>query len=228
MLSYSRCCDFYKCPYLFQCHDEVEVTSNAIMVGQQIDTLLNCLLIKNIKDKTVREQAALRVGISGMLQKIIDNNDVCEFLKCPPMVKYWYVDFISSGLEVVDVQKYFELDDLEYRGYIDAVLTDGTTKYVVENKTTSRYYDRFFTSKKNSMQTVGYCIAENTDMVRYCFFNTKNMTEYTPISRRVTHEDIEEFKEWVNFVRDNQTCFVKNREYCSYHDCPKKEECYYG
>lgn len=225
MLSYSRCCDFYRCPYLFQCHDEVILDTPAIRLGTQIDTLLNILMMKHMTPE-LRHKKAIELGVSQMLQTIVDSGDICTMFQVPPMVKNWYIDFVTSGLQVVDCQRHFILEDLDYHGYIDGIVTDGTDTWVIENKTTSRYYDKFFTSKKNSYQAVGYALATGTRLVRYQFFDTKTMSAYTPVSRVVTNEDIDEFKQWVKHVQDNSQCFVKNKEWCSLNDCPIKEECW--
>ena len=121
MLSYSRCSDFYKCPYMFQCHDEIQLHSNAIQLGANIDMLLNCLMLKHVKDPEKQREIAVRLGVSDMLQAIVSNGDVCKMFDVPPMVKQWYIDFVESGVEVLDIQKHFVLDDLDYHGYIDAV-----------------------------------------------------------------------------------------------------------
>lgn len=225
MLSYSRCCDFYRCPYLFQCHDEVVLDTPAIRLGSQIDMMMNMLMIKHLPQEQ-RYKKSVELGITEMMRRIVEGGDACEILNVPPMVKQWYIDFITSGVEVVDVQKYFEIPELDYRGYVDAVFDDGNGLIVVENKTTSRYYDGFFTSKKNSYQAVGYSMAVGTDRVKYQFFDTKTMAAYTPVSRMVTEADRKEFTEWVSHVRDNSTCFVKNKEWCSLNNCPIKEECW--
>lgn len=226
MLSYSRCCDFYKCPFLFQHHDEIELNSTAIRLGTNIDTMLNMLMLKHLP-KERQHQKAIELGVTSMLQSIVDSGDVCAMFDVPVMIKSWYIDFISQGFNVVDIQKHFVLEDLDYHGYIDAVFEKNGSLYVIENKSTSRYYDKFFTSKKNSYQVVGYALATGTRNVRYQFFDTKSMSAYTPVSRLVTDEDIEEFKEWVSFVKQNEFCFVKNKEHCSYNDCPIKEICEY-
>lgn len=225
MLSYSRCCDFYRCPYLFQCHDEVTVDSQYIRLGSQVDMLMNMLMIKHMKEE-LRYKKSVELGITEMMRRIIEAGDACEVLNVPPMVKQWYIDFINMGVEVVDVQSYFEIPELDYRGYIDAIVDDGNGLIVIENKTTSRYYDSFFTSKKNSYQAVGYSIAAKTNRVKYQFFDTKTMSAYTPVSRFVTEDDVKEFTEWVNHVRNNSSCFVKNKEWCSLNNCPIKEECW--
>lgn len=225
MLSYSRCCDFYRCPYLFQCHDDIHLDTPAIRLGSQIDTLLNMLMLKNMEPELQRKKA-VELGVSEMLQKIVDSGDVCDMFQVPPMLKTWYIDFVTSGVKVVDIQQHFVLEDLDYHGYIDAVVDDGNGLVVVENKTTSRYYDSFFTSKKNSYQAVGYAMAVGTKRIKYQFFDTKSMAQYTPVSRLVTDEDIDEFKEWVLNVKKNETCFVKNKEWCSLNSCPIKEECW--
>ena len=225
MLSYSSCSDFYKCPYLFQLHDEVNVVTDAMKLGANIDTMLNVLMVKHIKDPKVKMDAIVRLGISDMLMKMADNGDLNQMFEIPRMVKEWYIDFVQSGLEVLDVQKHFIIDELDYHGYIDAVLWDVKEKIVVENKTTSRFYDKYMASKKESYQAVGYAIAEGTNKVRYQFFNTKNMNEYAPYSKVVTPEEFCEFEEWVKFVRDNQHCIVKNREYCSLNRCLGKDLC---
>lgn len=171
-------------------------------------------------------QKSIELGVTPMLKKIVDAGDLCSVLSVPAMVKSWYIDFVSSGMSVVDCQRHFVLDDLDYHGYIDGIISDGTDTYVVENKTTSRYYDSFFTSKKNSYQAVGYALAVGTRLVRYQFFDTKTMSAYTPVSREITEEDISEFKDWVLHVKQNDTCFVKNKEWCSLNSCPIKEECW--
>lgn len=227
MLSYSRCCDFYKCPWLFQNHDDYELHTKAIELGSQIDTMLNCLMIKHIENPDFRKVKAAELGVSDMLQAIVDSKDMTSLFDVPACVKYWYINFVSSGYKVLDIQKHFVLPDLDYHGYIDAVIEspDGD-KVVVENKTTSNYKEDYFASKSNSFQVVGYSLAEGTDLVRYNFFNTRTLTEYTPYSRQITSQDIEEFTQWVNFVRQHEDCMVKNREYCSLMNCPIKEECW--
>lgn len=225
MLNYSRCCDFYRCPYLFQCHDDVIVNNKAIQLGANIDSMINLLMIKHIKDPVFQRQKAIELGVSDMLMAIANNNDLCEMIKVPKMIKDWYTDFIDSGLEVVDIQKHFVIGDLDYHGYIDLVLTDGTNKFVVENKTTSRAYDKYMSSKKNSYQAVGYAMAEGTNKVIYQFFDTKTMNLYYQYPRLITSQDFDDFKEWVNFVKQNENCVVKNMEYCSLNMCPAKEMC---
>lgn len=228
MLSYSSCSDFYKCPYLFQNRDELQgYTTTAMQLGANVDNLLNVLMVKHIKDPDFKMKRAVELGISEMLMKIADNNDICNMFDVPAFVKEWYIDFLKSGYEVVDVQPHFILEELDYHGYIDAVFRLDEQLVVVENKTTSRYFDKFFSSKKNSMQAVGYALGVGANVVRYQFFNTKNMTEYCSASRFLNQSDIDEFKKWVAFVRDNQDRTVKNTEWCSLHDCMLKERCLY-
>ena len=228
MLSYSSCADFYKCPYLFQNRDDIQgYTTTAMQLGANVDNLLNVLMVKHIKDTDFKMKRAVELGISDMLMKMADNNDICKMFDVPEFVKSWYIDFLRSGFEVVDVQKHFIIEDLDYHGYIDAVFKlDGQT-FVIENKTTSRYFDKFFTSKKNSMQAVGYALGVGTNAIRYQFFNTKDMTSYCSASRFITPKDVDEFTKWVNFVRENQDRDVKNTEWCSWHDCMLKERCLY-
>lgn len=228
MLSYSSCSDFYKCPYLFQNRDELKgYSTTAMQLGANVDYLLNVLMVKNIKDSDFRRKRAIELGFSDMIQKIADNNDLCKMFDVPIFVKNWYIDFLNSGYEVVDVQPHFIIEELDYHGYVDAVFKLDNQLVVVENKTTSRYYDKFFTSKKNSMQAVGYALGIGTNAVRYQFFNTKDMADYCSASRFITESDVNEFKKWVFFVRDNQDKTIKNTEWCSQHDCMLRERCLY-
>ena len=228
MLSYSSCSDFYKCPYLFQNRDELKgYSTTAMQLGANVDHLLNVLMVKNIKDPDFRRKRAIELGFSDMIQKMADNNDICKMFDVPVFVKEWYVDFLNSGYEVVDVQPHFIIEELDYHGYVDAVFKLDGQLVVVENKTTSRYYDKFFTSKKNSMQAVGYALGIETNAVRYQFFNTKDMADYCSASRFITESDVNEFKKWVSFVRDNQDKTIKNTEWCSQHDCMLRERCLY-
>ena len=228
MLSYSSCSDFYKCPYMFQNRDELKgYSTTAMQLGANVDYLLNVLMVKNIKDPVFRKKRAIELGFSDMIQKMADNNDICKMFDVPIFVKNWYIDFLNSGYEVVDVQPHFIIEELDYHGYVDAVFRLDGQLVVVENKTTSRYYDKFFTSKKNSMQAVGYALGIGTNAVRYQFFNTKDMADYCSASRFITESDVAEFKKWVSFVRDNQDKTIKNTEWCSQHDCMLRERCLY-
>lgn len=226
MLSYSSCSEFYKCPFKFQHRYDMIETSTALTLGSNIDTMINALLVGQIRDEKLREQKAIQLGFSDMLNGMVNGGNLCKLMDVPMMVKQWYTDFIESGLEVLDVQKHFIIDELDYHGYIDAIFWDGYKKIVVENKTTSRFYEKYFSAKKESYQVVGYAIAEDTDTAMYYFFNTKNMAECHPIPRKITNEDKDEFTEWVKFVKNNEHSFVKNREWCSLMGCNVKEECY--
>ncbi len=225
MLSYSSCCDFYKCPYMFQNREELYGYSNTAMtLGSNVDSMINVLLVKHIKDEVFQRKKQVELGISDMFMAMTNNGDLCELMNVPYFVKAWYSDFVRSGLEVIDVQKHFIIDDLDYHGYIDAVFSDGYNKFVIENKTTGRFYDSFMNNKRNSYQAVGYALSEETDLIKYNFFNTKNMSEYHTYSGKVTKEDVEDFISWVEFVKANQHLFVKNKEYCSLNNCLLKKE----
>jgi len=226
MLSYTSCSMFYKCPYLFHNRDDTaNYVTKAMELGANIDYMLNLLMVKHIENKETKERCIEELGFQEMAVKMADNNDVCTMFDVPEMVKLWYIDFLQSGYEVIDVQPHFVIEELDYHGYADAIFADKGELIVVENKTTSRYYDKFFSSKKNSMQAVGYALGFGTNQIRYQFFNTKNMSDYCSYSRFVTEQNVKEFKDWVNFVKDNQSCMVKNTEWCSLNECPLREMC---
>ena len=229
MLSYSACSDFYKCPYLFQIRDDLKgYTTPAMTVGAGFDTMMNAVMLSMHKDKDFAKQRGIELGISEMLMKIADAGDVCEMFDIPRAAKEWFIDFKLSELEVVDVQHHFILDELDFHGYIDGIVKDKDGNLIViENKTTSKFYDGYFSNKKNSYQGISYAVAMNTNLVRYQFFNTKNMIEYATASRFITPEDVDEFTKWVAFVRDNQKVDVKNFEYCSLNNCFGKDMCIY-
>lgn len=228
MLSYSACAEFYKCPFAYHLRDTEEVMriqTKAMELGSNVDYMLNVLMLKHIKDKDFREQRAADIGVKEMGLLMAENNDLCAMFDVPEMVKQWYIDFLNSGYEVVDVQPHFVIEELDYHGYADALFKLDDQLVVIENKTTGRYYDKFFAAKKNSMQAVGYALGFGASIIRYQFFNTRNMTEYASVSRFVTPEMIDEFKQWVLFVKNNETSTVRNTEWCSNHDCFWKEIC---
>lgn len=229
MLSYSACSDFYKCPYLFQIRDELKgYTSPALTFGAGFDNMMNAVMLAQHKDRDFAKQRGIELGISDMLMKIAEAGDVCEMYDIPHAAKEWFIDFKLSGLEVVDVQKHFVLDELDYHGYIDAIVKDRDgNKIVIENKTTTKFFDSYFSNKKNSYQGIGYAMAEGTDYIRYQFFNTKNLIDYNTASRFITQRDVDEFTKWVSYVRDNQKVDVKNFEYCSLNNCFGKDMCIY-
>ena len=51
------------------------------------------------------------------------------------------------------------------------------------------------------------------------------MIDYCSASLFVRDEDKANFKEWVQFVRDNEHSMVRNTEWCSYNDCPLRDYC---
>lgn len=232
MLSYSSCSEFWKCPFAFQHrHDQsvVEQRNTFLQLGSNYDKLLNILGCKLMREADLREKKRIELEIDDMQWKMILNGDACEYLNVPRTVKEWFIDLISSGLTVVDVQRHFYIPHLDYHGYIDMLLKDKDGKLiVVENKTTSKFYDKFMSSKKESYQAIGYCIAENTREVCYNFFDTVKGNQYASYRKNVTDEEVKEFTEWVQFVRDNENSFIKNKEWCSLNNCIIKEECTYG
>lgn len=223
MLSYSACSTFYKCPCMFHLMDEMEPTK-AMELGSNIDYMLNVLLTKLVKGEK-QEEVCERLGFSKMIISAANNNELCEMFNVPPMIKEWYVDFLSSGYEVLDVQPHFIIEELDYHGYADALLSLDGQPVVLENKSTGKYYDKFFSSKKHSMQAIGYALGLGANAVRYQFFNTRNLAEYCSASKFITEDDVTEFKNWVQFVKDNEHRVVRNTEWCSNNQCYLKEVC---
>lgn len=226
MLSYSACSSFYKCPFLFQKRNELNVQTQAMRIGTNLDYIINVLLTHNIKNEVKKEETAITLGISDMMLKMAKGADICNLVEVPKMIKEWYMDFLNSGFEVLGVQEHFMIDDLDYHGYIDAVYGYKGKRIVAETKTTVNFYDKYMSAKKDSYQAVGYCLGVDTDEVRYQFFNTKNMSEYRPYSKLVTQQEIDEFREWVMFVKNNEKSFIKNKEFCSQYTCLNREDCY--
>ena len=210
---------------MFQHREESNVRTAAMELGSNIDYMLNLLMIKHIKDEKKQIECLERIDGQKIGLDIVKNGDLCSMFDVPEMVKQWYIDFLQSGYEVLDVQPHFVIEELDYHGFADALFSLDGQRIVIENKTTSKYYDKFFSSKKHSMQAVGYAIGLNTDAVRYQFFNTRNMTDYCSASLFVRDEDKANFKEWVQFVRDNEHSMVRNTEWCSYNDCPLRDYC---